>query len=121
MDYRTLGQSGLKVSPLCLGCMSYGEAGAGTHAWTLTEADSQPFFRQALEGLGKQTLDGGEVAALTRFTAPEEPLPVRRSALAALAAQKKAHPEVEGTLKALLVQTSDRESMEIIMRALYQQ
>ena len=29
--------------------MSYGEAGAGTHAWTLTEADSQPFFRQALE------------------------------------------------------------------------
>ncbi|MFZ8891441.1 MAG: hypothetical protein ACO2YV_12505, partial [Pseudomonadales bacterium] len=75
----------------------------------------------ALEGLGKQTLDGGEVAALTRFTAPEEPLPVRRSALAARAAQKKAHPEVEGTLKALLVQTSDRESMEIIMRALYQQ
>lgn len=49
MDYRTLGQSGLKVSPICLGCMSYGEAGAGTHAWTLTEADSQPFFRQALE------------------------------------------------------------------------
>jgi hypothetical protein len=53
----------------------------------------------ALEGLGKQTLDGGEVAALTRFTAPEEPLTVRRSAIAALAAQKKAHPEVEGTLK----------------------
>ena len=40
----------------------------------------------ALEGLGKQTLDAGEVAALTRLTAPEEPLPVRRSALAALAA-----------------------------------
>ena len=49
MNYRTLGHSGLKVSPLCLGCMSYGEAGAGTHAWTLSEADSQPFFRQALE------------------------------------------------------------------------
>jgi len=75
----------------------------------------------ALQGLGKQSLDASEVAALTRFTAPEEPLTVRRSAIAALAAQKKAHPEVEGTLKGLLVQTSDRESMEIIMRALYQQ
>ncbi len=53
MDYVNLGKSGLKVSRLCLGCMSYGKApdatGPGRHAWTLTEEESQPFFRQALD------------------------------------------------------------------------
>lgn len=53
MEYSNLGKSGLKVSRLCLGCMSYGEPTnerkPGRHAWTLNEADSQPFLRQALD------------------------------------------------------------------------
>ena len=49
MEYTRLGQSGLKVSRLGLGCMSYGEAGAGLHQWTLDEDAAAPFFRQAVE------------------------------------------------------------------------
>ena len=49
MDYINLGHSGLKVSRLCLGCMSYGEPGQGMQPWSLDEATSRPFFRQALE------------------------------------------------------------------------
>jgi len=54
MDYLNLGKTGLKVSRLCLGCMTYGAAAAGAtagtrHAWTLDEAQSQAFFRQALD------------------------------------------------------------------------
>jgi aryl-alcohol dehydrogenase-like predicted oxidoreductase len=44
-----LGRTGLHVSRLCLGCMSYGEPGRGNHAWTLPEEDSRPFFRKALD------------------------------------------------------------------------
>jgi aryl-alcohol dehydrogenase-like predicted oxidoreductase len=49
MDYVRLGRTGLKVSRLCLGCMTYGEPGRGTHAWTLPEDQSRPLIRQALE------------------------------------------------------------------------
>jgi aryl-alcohol dehydrogenase-like predicted oxidoreductase len=49
MEYVNLGRSGLKVSRLCLGCMSYGEPGRGMQPWSLGEADSRAFFRQALE------------------------------------------------------------------------
>jgi len=49
MEYVNLGRSGLKVSRLCLGCMSYGEPDRGLQPWSLGEADSRPFFRQALE------------------------------------------------------------------------
>ncbi len=49
MDYINLGRTGLKVSRLCLGCMTYGEPGRGTHEWTLPEADSKPFFARALD------------------------------------------------------------------------
>lgn len=49
MDYVNLGKSGLKVSRLCLGCMSYGEPGRGLQPWSLDEETSRPFFRQALE------------------------------------------------------------------------
>jgi len=43
-----LGQTGLKVSRLALGCMSFGERNE-FHQWTLDEESSQPYFRQALE------------------------------------------------------------------------
>ena len=49
MDYVRLGRTGLKVSRLCLGCMTYGEPERGPHAWTLGEAQSRPFIRDALE------------------------------------------------------------------------
>ncbi|MGH2448055.1 MAG: aldo/keto reductase [Chloroflexota bacterium] len=49
MEYTTLGNSGLEVSRICLGCMSYGEPDRGGHPWSLTEEASKPFFRQALD------------------------------------------------------------------------
>jgi len=49
MDYVSLGHSGLKVSRLCLGCMTYGVPDRGTHPWTLDEEKSRPFIKQALE------------------------------------------------------------------------
>ena len=49
MDHVTLGSTGLDVSRLALGCMSYGEPGRGGHAWTLDEESSRPFIRQALD------------------------------------------------------------------------
>jgi 1-deoxyxylulose-5-phosphate synthase len=54
MDYINLGNTGLKVSRICLGCMSYGAPASGTpppgsQQWALTEEESQPFFRQALD------------------------------------------------------------------------
>lgn len=50
MEYVNLGRSGLKVSRLCLGCMSYGDTTRGWHGdWVLGEDDSRPFIREALE------------------------------------------------------------------------
>ena len=50
MEYTRLGQTGLKVSRLALGCMSYGDPTTpGAHRWALTESDAEPFFRQAIE------------------------------------------------------------------------
>jgi aryl-alcohol dehydrogenase-like predicted oxidoreductase len=49
MDYVNLGRTGLKVSRICLGCMSYGAPERGTQGWALNEEASRPFFRQALE------------------------------------------------------------------------
>jgi 1-deoxyxylulose-5-phosphate synthase len=49
MEYVHLGKSGLKVSRICLGCMSYGDPASGHHAWALNEADSRPFIRKALD------------------------------------------------------------------------
>ena len=49
MQYVNLGRAGLKVSRLCLGCMSYGEPARLPQPWSLDEEASRPFFRQALE------------------------------------------------------------------------
>jgi 1-deoxyxylulose-5-phosphate synthase len=49
VEYVNLGSTGLKVSRLCLGCMSYGVPQRGTHPWTLDEEQSRPFFRRAIE------------------------------------------------------------------------
>jgi len=47
MDYVNLGKTGLKVSRLCLGCMTYGAS--SWRPWVLDEAESFPFFKAALE------------------------------------------------------------------------
>jgi aryl-alcohol dehydrogenase-like predicted oxidoreductase len=65
MDYVNLGKTGLKVSRICLGCMSYGapatgELTGGRHAWALNEQESQPYFRQALD-LGINFFDTANV------------------------------------------------------------
>ncbi|MFO1155058.1 MAG: aldo/keto reductase [Rhodospirillales bacterium] len=49
MDYVKLGSTGLDVSRLCLGCMTYGEPDRGPHPWTLDEDNSRPLIRRALE------------------------------------------------------------------------
>jgi 1-deoxyxylulose-5-phosphate synthase len=50
VDVVRLGESGLRVSRLALGCMSYGDpTTAGAHKWALGDDDAQPFFRQAIE------------------------------------------------------------------------
>ena len=51
MNYIKLGNTGLKVSRICLGCMSYGQSTTGMMRWhwTLSEADSRPHIQRALE------------------------------------------------------------------------
>jgi aryl-alcohol dehydrogenase-like predicted oxidoreductase len=66
VEYVNLGRTGLKVSRICLGCMTYGrppaagEPKAGRHAWALNEEQSQPFLKQALD-LGINFFDTANV------------------------------------------------------------
>ncbi len=48
MQYTRLGHTGLTVSRLCLGCMSFGDP-VGWRAWVLDEAESRPFFKAAID------------------------------------------------------------------------
>src|SRR5438477_1730773 len=50
VKYTKLGRTGLDVSRICLGCMSYGGGNRGNHAWSLGEEESRPFIKRALEG-----------------------------------------------------------------------
>ena len=49
MDYRKLGNTGLDISPLCLGCMTFGIPDRGNHEWTLDEEKSRPILKKAVE------------------------------------------------------------------------
>ncbi|NMM46458.1 aldo/keto reductase [Rhodospirillaceae bacterium KN72] len=49
MEYVKFGRTGMDVSKLVLGCMSFGTADRGAHAWTLSEEESRPLIRHALE------------------------------------------------------------------------
>ncbi|TSD88397.1 aldo/keto reductase [Mycobacterium sp. KBS0706] len=60
MDTTRLGRTGLEVSRLCLGCMSYGDPQRGSHPWSLGEAESRPFLRKALD-LGINFFDTANV------------------------------------------------------------
>jgi 1-deoxyxylulose-5-phosphate synthase len=68
MEYRRLGDTGLTVSRICLGCMSYGDPaaslpGAPRWEWALREDESRPFFRRAVE-LGINFFDTANVYSL---------------------------------------------------------
>ncbi len=60
MDYANLGKTGLKVSRICFGCMSYGVAERGFHPWVLSEEQGRPFIKRALE-LGINFFDTANV------------------------------------------------------------
>ena len=60
MEYTRLGSSGLQVSAVVLGCMSYGVPERGAHPWSLAEEESRPFIRRALEQ-GVTTFDTADV------------------------------------------------------------
>src|ERR1700722_8886234 len=49
MKYKNLGNTGLKVSELCLGCMTFGVPDRGDHPWTLPEEPSRQIIRQAVD------------------------------------------------------------------------
>ena len=61
MQYVTLGRSGLKVSRICLGCMSYGSS--KWRPWVLDEPDARPFFKKALE-LGINFFDTADMYSM---------------------------------------------------------
>jgi aryl-alcohol dehydrogenase-like predicted oxidoreductase len=61
MEYVNLGSTGLKVSRLCLGTMTYGAK--SWRAWVLDEAESRPFIRQAIEA-GINFFDTADVYSL---------------------------------------------------------
>ncbi len=60
MEYARLGNTGMKVSRLCLGCMGFGDANRGFHKWVLDEANSRPIIQKALE-LGINFFDTANV------------------------------------------------------------
>ena len=63
MDYVPLGSSGLSVSRICLGGMSYGDP--DWRDWVLDEAGAKPFFRRALE-LGINFFDTADMYSRRR-------------------------------------------------------
>ncbi len=64
MDYVKFGRTGLGVSRLCIGCMTYGIPNRGAHPWTLDEEQSRPLIKQAVE-LGINFFDTASRAART--------------------------------------------------------
>lgn len=62
MDYVKLGNTGLDVSRICLGCMGFGDAKLGHHQWVLDEENARPVIKEALE-LGINFFDTANVYA----------------------------------------------------------
>ena len=63
MDYTKLGNTGMDVSRICLGCMGFGDAEHWVHKWVLNEEDSRPIIKKALE-LGINFFDTANVYSL---------------------------------------------------------
>jgi len=66
MRYTRLGRSGLSVSRIGLGCMTYGDPARGDHPWTLPEEAGRPLIRQAVD-LGINFFDMGVIETLMGF------------------------------------------------------
>lgn len=62
MEYTKLGNTGLDVSRICLGCMGFGDAEKGYHRWVLDEENASPIIQRALE-LGINFFDTANVYA----------------------------------------------------------
>lgn len=60
MEYAKLGRTGLEVSKICVGCMSFGDPARGNHSWTLPEQESRDIIKQALD-LGINFFDTANV------------------------------------------------------------
>ncbi len=65
MEYVKLGNTGLDVSRLCLGCMSFGDVERWTHKWVLDEEGSRPIIQRALD-LGINFFDTANIYSLGR-------------------------------------------------------
>ena len=124
MEYVRLGDSGLRVSPIAVGCMSFGDPARGAHSWTLGEERSREIVRTALElgltlfdtanvysdGTGEEILgralrdmaDLDEVVIATKVFGAMGPGP-NRSGLS----RKAIAQEVEASLRRLGVETID--------------
>jgi 1-deoxyxylulose-5-phosphate synthase len=63
MEYRKLGNTGIDVSRICLGCMGFGDAERWVHKWVLDEEHSRPIIRKALD-LGINFFDTANVYSL---------------------------------------------------------
>src|SRR5699024_1270605 len=63
MEYVKLGNTGLDVSKICLGCMSFGDADKWIHDWVLNEEDSRKIIKKALD-LGVNFFDTANVYSL---------------------------------------------------------
>lgn len=63
MEYTKLGNTGMDVSRICLGCMGFGDAGRWIHQWVLNEEQSRPIIRQALD-LGINFFDTANVYSI---------------------------------------------------------
>jgi len=63
MEYVRLGSTGMKVSPICLGCMGFGDAARWIHKWVLDEENSRPVIKKALE-LGINFFDTANVYSI---------------------------------------------------------
>ena len=63
MEYVKLGNTGLDVSRICLGCMGFGDAAKWTHSWVLNEENSRPVIKKAIE-LGINFFDTANIYSL---------------------------------------------------------
>jgi aryl-alcohol dehydrogenase-like predicted oxidoreductase len=118
MEYVRLGSTGLKVSRICLGCMTYGVPERGAHPWSLDEEKSRPLIKRALE-LGINFFDTANTysdgtseeivgRALRDFARREEVVlatkvfyPVREGANARGLSRKSIMTEIDASLRRL--------------------
>jgi len=118
MKYTKLGRTGLDVSRVCLGCMSFGDSSAGNHTWTLDEDAGRSFIKDALES-GINFFDTANVyslgsseeivgRALADFADRDEVVlatkvhgPMRRGRNAAGLSRKSIMTEVDASLRRL--------------------